>query len=297
MAGLLTLDPSANSVRPPRQERLNDEQKTDALFRIPVYTVLLAACALSLATFHGDPSLLYRATREDGVVEWITVASMLVLALLVARRLLPPPAALPRLYRAAGWTLVGLALAAVGEEISWGQRLLGFETGETMKAVNLQHETNLHNLIPGPLFNGLIVFTLGIGFVLIPTIWRKSSSTPPLWLPSSEVSLLMLNAILINHYRFGSLPEKVGIVVMLTLLAQQTVSAMASRNIPMLAASVAGWVTAACLYHSRTILREANHQYEIRELLIVILTAVWAEQTLRAYDRPQHPLEGAGLPH
>ncbi len=33
-----------------------------------------------------------------------------------------------------------------GEEISWGQRLLGFETPEAFKEINVQDEFNLHNL-------------------------------------------------------------------------------------------------------------------------------------------------------
>lgn len=241
----------------------------------------------ALGTRHGDPSLLYRVTREDGPVEWATVLALLALAVLVGRHLLTAPKdKFPWWLKAAGYALVVLALFAAGEEISWGQRLFGFSTGETMQRINLQQETNLHNLIPGALFNGLIVFTLGIGFVLIPTIWRRRSSSPPPWLPSSEVSLLMLDAILINHYRFSSLPEQVGILVIIALLVLATFDALRSRQAPMIAGSLMGWLTLGCLYHSRAVLRVHNHQYEIRELLIVMLAAVWAEQTLRAYQQP-----------
>ncbi|MGB8983581.1 MAG: hypothetical protein WCC12_17060, partial [Anaerolineales bacterium] len=44
---------------------------------------------------------------------------------------------------------LGLALLfffGAGEEISWGQRILGFETPETLAQVNKQDELNLHNL-------------------------------------------------------------------------------------------------------------------------------------------------------
>lgn len=34
----------------------------------------------------------------------------------------------------------------VGEEISWGQRIFGFETPDWLKTKNLQKETNFHNL-------------------------------------------------------------------------------------------------------------------------------------------------------
>lgn len=243
----------------------------------------MLANVTALVTLHLDPTLLYRLTREDGLVEWASVIALLLLAGTAANKLLTT--SLPRLWRTAGWTLVVLALLAVGEEISWGQRLLGFQTGETMKAINLQNETNFHNLIPGTLFNGLIVFSLGIGFVLIPTIWRKRSLTPPPWLPSPELSVMMLDAILINHYRFASAPEKIGIVVLLALLTQQTLAALSQRQPALCVASLAGWVTVLCHYHSKAVLRAANHQYEIRELLIVIVAAIWVTQSLEALSK------------
>ena len=254
------------------------------MFRIPVYTVLLSASVLALGTLHGNPDLLYQATREDGVIENLSVLALLVVAFTVGRRTIPPPPAMPKLCRLTAWGLVALALASVGEELSWGQRVFGFRTGDTMNQMNLQHETNLHNLIPGPLFNGLIVFSLGICFVLIPTVWRRRSGSPPPWLPSAEVSLMMLDAILINHYHFSSRPERIGIVIILLLLVQQTFSALAEKSSVMIWGCLAGWITTACLYHCRAILKAANHQYEIRELLIVILAAIWANQTLDNYQ-------------
>lgn len=37
-------------------------------------------------------------------------------------------------------------LFGAGEEISWGQRVLGFETPETVNKINVQKEFNLHNI-------------------------------------------------------------------------------------------------------------------------------------------------------
>ena len=51
------------------------------------------------------------------------------------------------------WFHLLLALAffyGAGEEISWGQRLLGFGSPELFEAYNLQEETNLHNFLTGP---------------------------------------------------------------------------------------------------------------------------------------------------
>lgn len=253
------------------------------MFRILFHLVLLATSALALATLYVDPQLLRVITREDGPVEWATVLALLTLAGLVARRMLPPAASMPKFHRVVAWGLVVLALLAAGEEISWGQRIFGFETSERMKEINLQQETNLHNLMPVELFNGLIVFALGIGFVLIPMLWRQRSASPPLWLPSPEVSLLMLDALLVNHYVFRSFPEQAGIVVLVALLSWETLRALRNRNRALTAAAFSGWLTMACLYHSRAILQAANHQYEIRELLIVMLAVAWARQTLQAY--------------
>jgi hypothetical protein len=38
-----------------------------------------------------------------------------------------------------------------GEEISWGQRIIGFETPDVLDKLNMQKEFNIHNL---PIFNG-----------------------------------------------------------------------------------------------------------------------------------------------
>lgn len=254
------------------------------MFRVPVYSVLLLACGLALGTLHGDRQLLFRATREDGPVEWATVFALFVLVAVLARHLwADKDSRLPRWVKVGAVALACLAVLAAGEEISWGQRVFGFSTGETMQRLNLQNETNLHNLIPGALFNGIIVFSLGIGFVLVPTVWRRRCESAPPWLPTPEVSLLMLDAILINHYRFATLPEQVGFGVIIALLVVATIDAFGRREYPLIAASLAGWLTMGCLAYSRAVLRVHNHQYEIRELLIVILAVVWADQTLRTY--------------
>jgi len=53
----------------------------------------------------------------------------------------------------ANWNYWFLILAFIfllgsGEEISWGQRIFGWETSEGYGQVNRQNETNLHNLKP-----------------------------------------------------------------------------------------------------------------------------------------------------
>lgn len=90
-------------------------------------------------------SLTY--AREDGLVEYATA-----IFLLVASAILVMNAAA---LRSRGMRLAVICTAfyallfffAAGEEISWGQRIFGWETGETFKEINKQQETNLHNLV------------------------------------------------------------------------------------------------------------------------------------------------------
>ena len=82
---------------------------------------------------------------EQGVVEfgqWLA----LVAAAIVAARLLARPECRSRPALLVWLALAGLACFYVaGEEISWGQHLLRWNTPEYWRAVNDQQETNLHN--------------------------------------------------------------------------------------------------------------------------------------------------------
>lgn len=84
---------------------------------------------------------------EDSIVEWIgalawLAASGLFAATLVVQRRIGRRAIMGTI------ALVGLTLmcfVAAGEEISWGQRLLGYDTPEAIARDNLQSEMNIHN--------------------------------------------------------------------------------------------------------------------------------------------------------
>jgi len=86
-------------------------------------------------------------TGEDGLAENLQVAlylAALVLAILISIRL----------WRS-GERFIAILYAAlclalffmVGEEISWGQRIFGWETSESLAAINKQDETTVHNII------------------------------------------------------------------------------------------------------------------------------------------------------
>ena len=88
------------------------------------------------------PRIHYSLTAEDGWVENLTAVTFLLagVALFIAaftKR---------RLFQSGAYILGGAALTLfAGEEISWGQRIIGFDTPDFLLNWNYQGEFNLHN--------------------------------------------------------------------------------------------------------------------------------------------------------
>ncbi len=85
---------------------------------------------------------------EDGVFETLTAVLLFLAAILyfrAARQASRLGHALPLRLLLGFFALFCLFFCM--EEISWGQRLIGWETPEWAKSINSQQETNLHNLV------------------------------------------------------------------------------------------------------------------------------------------------------
>jgi hypothetical protein len=99
-----------------------------------------AGVVLMLALARMDAATYDLLVQEDRFVEWLTVAFFIAAAILGAIRAIR--------FRALGDGLVALfCIAAAGEEVSWGQRFIGFTPPEVFLANNAQQEANLHNLV------------------------------------------------------------------------------------------------------------------------------------------------------
>ena len=133
---------------------------------VPTLTAfLLCAAVLAvyglMALYH--PVAYIWATYEDLYGEWAQTY-FFVLAALFSGAI----AARGSWYR---WFFLALAIACfyvVMEEISWGQRIFGFDTPDFLKRHNLQHETNIHNLFTGPVntwTKRMLEYLLAAGFV------------------------------------------------------------------------------------------------------------------------------------
>lgn len=76
-----------------------------------------------------------------GQMAWLLAAVIYVVVLVRIRKA-------PGLGHERAWLVIlaAVALFAFGEESSWGQHILNFETPEKMEAINIQKEVNVHNL-------------------------------------------------------------------------------------------------------------------------------------------------------
>ncbi len=107
------------------------------VFAIVVYATLL---------FEYDSDLYYLGVQEDGYLEWATFWAFLIaaaLSIVAAVRQHRSGQGLP-------WFLTGVALFClfvVLEEISWGQRLLGYRPPVYFLDQNFQQEFNIHNVV------------------------------------------------------------------------------------------------------------------------------------------------------
>ena len=105
-----------------------------------IHVLLSVIILISYSIFFWmDFETIYVLGYEDGFFEYLTavlffLASILFLVVALKKR---------NLWFAG---LFLLLFVGAGEEISWGQRLLGIETPQELKKVNVQGEITLHNL-------------------------------------------------------------------------------------------------------------------------------------------------------
>lgn len=117
--------------------------------------------------------------REDGVLEWFTALALLATSLLCVYRFWTLRRSHPRSFLTC--TAVGAAVLffGMGEELSWGQRMLGIESPEFFITHNAQNETNLHNLVVGEtkinkLIFGKILGAVVVLYLLLPLAHQRS---------------------------------------------------------------------------------------------------------------------------
>jgi hypothetical protein len=133
--------------------------------------LVLGVLAFAWALEQRDPECFYRAVQEDGTVEWVSFWAFCLAGVAAALRQRRQTRRLP-------WFLGGVALFCffvAMEEISWGQRLLGFQPPAYFLERNYQQEANLHNVVATDL--RMLAFSLVIaGYgIALPLLARVPS--------------------------------------------------------------------------------------------------------------------------
>ena len=126
-------------------------KETTFLFKPAVYLALAIYIALAYSVLAMGNTMVAAAIPEDHYFEIVGAFSLFVTSLLFLYAFTIARRTLEKTRVSLAKQLVYLGLAALfffgaGEEISWGQRMLGFQTPETLSEVNRQEEFNLHNL-------------------------------------------------------------------------------------------------------------------------------------------------------
>lgn len=197
------------------RDRLRDDAAEWRLAGWQVAAIALAPVVVALSgivafPFRGIYAVL---ANEDGVVEWLQFGILLVLIgtyAILARRLWRAD----RRGLAVFYALCSLAaLFIAGEEISWGQRILGFATPDGLDALNAQGETNLHNIgLVTKVFN-LVVVGLCALAILFPILrwtgWRATARTMAGYVVVPPLALIPAFALPFAHrmIRLGLFPE------------------------------------------------------------------------------------------
>jgi hypothetical protein len=194
-------------------------------------TFILAA---GFILFYTNLPLFERYVQEDGVVEWITVAALLSGSIVCLTRFRNLFNKRNRWFLLVIFCLGIFLFFSAGEEISWGQRILGIKSPGYFEQNNAQRETNLHNLIVGGVKLNKLIFSLllviGLAFYLavVPVLYHKigtvKRSVDALGLPVPRVYqvagflLLILLTALIPHGKNAELLECVGALLFFLIM-------------------------------------------------------------------------------
>jgi hypothetical protein len=162
-----------------------------ALFPLIVVGFVTLIAGLSFV-MHGPFRAIFRwVTAEDSLLEWGQFLFVFVATLLFARMGVQ---LLRAGQRGIGLLYILLGLAAffvAGEEISWGQRIFGWGTPETLDAINHQGETNVHNIRWVQRLFGYAVLFGSMYCTFVPLLATKFLGDRP----RSQLSFLTIPAI------------------------------------------------------------------------------------------------------
>ena len=243
-----------------------------------------------------DPGLFDVLMMEDSLAEWLSAVWLLLagLALLTTARR-------ERNVRLRWvWVLGGAALLfSAGEEISWGQRILGVATPEFLLGVNDQQELNVHNIN----LVGYVLHTLyqkGTHLLCIVTGAAHFLRKERLFgIPLPSIWLVPGLLVMVSHRPLGGYTDFPGFIVSdeKGLLLLLLVYALLAGNRRLFIVTAAGaTVILAIAYTNFRVPSDPRSINELREYLFGIGCLFWSLEILQARGDLRAASSGRKLP-
>lgn len=251
-----------------------------------------------LATrFSDDATILERWTAEGGLFENATVVILFTLA--AGCWLAGWRCVIGSKQRLALLVIGAVVLAGAMEEISWGQRLVGFETPDALDRLNDQGEFNLHNVLDSEIFSALVHTPVYVFFIYLPLMivlfpgtrnWRAVSVIRPLCFPDVHNILIFCFGTALHAWLVPiTIGDSIACCVALGLCAVTLWCRPEFRQ----KGAVTHWIAVTGITvvfaTSYEIFRYDNMQYEIRELVVVLGVAywltLWCDKMVQTYSR------------
>lgn len=141
-----------------------------------LYTFSFAHIFIGIVFSFLNPDIYYSYTEEDGYIEYFTAFILLATSLLCFYKASFIGGKIPMMFF---YVVAAIFFLGFGEEISWGQRIFGFETPDDLVKINAQKEFNLHNIhLAGINLNkvifGKVLYTcVFIYFLGFPILYRN----------------------------------------------------------------------------------------------------------------------------
>lgn len=132
-----------------------------------MYVIIFAFVIVAMIKGKQSYEAFKEIVKEDGLAEYLTAFFLLMGAIIFMFKL--PKAISEKSGKRIFFSVMVILMFifGAGEEISWGQRLFGIETGEYFMENNYQKETNLHNLEIGGVDLNILIFSQLMFIVLI----------------------------------------------------------------------------------------------------------------------------------
>lgn len=121
----------------------SDTTKMKNIFRLPFHIKLFYLLFATILLFTFLFRSVYAYYKEDGILENVTVLMAFAAGFILLYVAIQYKFTIRGLF---AFALAASVLLFALEEISWGQRIFGWETTALMLEVNIQQENNLHNL-------------------------------------------------------------------------------------------------------------------------------------------------------